>query len=545
MHTLAELPVIGDYASPVKMLFILVMMAPWLYVAPLVQRDAKRAHAGPFVWSVIVLSAGVLGLGLWLLIPIYIAGLAVYVVAVSAALASYVVYRNGRVSEEVRIFTPDHIRSLLQRRSKQTKIEPKPRLKVYGFHGKLIPTPGEDADTPTVESFNLAHQVLYDLFWHRASEAAFVPNNEQMTVRYMVDGVVNNRDPLTLEEGKLLIEYLKPISGLDLEETRRPQKGEISADVGSTRIDISIATAGTTNGQQMQVRILQEVVQQNIEKLGMSEDVLKKVREMNRKPGIIIASGPAQSGVTSTLYSLLREHDAFMQHLVTLEAKAAIPLENITQNVYGEPSKLEETLAPVLRRDPDVVMVDAVRDHESASLLCDAAQTKIILMGMHADDSFVALAKWAKLCQNAPEAVKNLNAVLCQRMVRKLCTSCREAYKPDPQMLAKANLPSKCEQFYRVPTQPQVDDKGNPIVCKTCHGIGYFERTAVFELLEITDEVRDVILSGGSLQQIKAAARKNKMLYLQEQALRKVIEGATSVQEVLRTSQSKAQKAKR
>ncbi|NLW87709.1 MAG: Flp pilus assembly complex ATPase component TadA [Planctomycetes bacterium] len=545
MHMLADIPQVGGYASAVKMFFVLLMMAPWLYVAPLVQQDAKRAHASPFTWSVVILSAGSLGLMLWLMIPVYIAGMAVYFVVVAASLASYVVYRNGRVDEDFRILTRRHISALLAKRSNAPKIAPKPMLKLYGSHGKMIQPPGPDATTDEIQAFNVAQKALYDLFWHRASEAAFVPNQQEMTIRYMIDGVVSTQEPLSLEDGQLLINYVKPVAGLDLTELRRPQKGDMSADVGSKRIDISVATAGTTSGQQMQVRILQEIVRQNIEQLGMTQDVLDGIREQNRRPGIIIVSGRSGSGVTSTLYSLMREHDAFMKHLVTLEAKIAVPLENITQNVYGEPSKLHETLAPVLRRDPDILMVDSVGDVESARLLLSAASTKTILIGMHAEDTFTALARWVKICGDAHTACEHLNCVVCQRMLRKLCTTCRESYKPDPQMLAKANLPNKIEQFYRVPVQQPVDEKGNPIICSTCHGTGYFERTAVFELLTMTDQLQSLIASGASLQEIKSAARKNKMLYMQEQALRKVMAGVTSIQEVLRTSQtSKASKAK-
>ena len=123
-------------------------------------------------------------------------------------------------------------------------------------------------------------------------------------------------------------------------------------------------------------------------------------------------------------------------------------------------------------------------------------------------------------------------------LIRKLCPSCREAYKPDPALLAKANLPAqKIVNFYRPPSRPAVDEKGRPIICNTCQGSGYFGRTAVFELLEMTGELRQLVAAGGPLTQVQASCRKNKMLYLQEQALRKVVEGLTSIQEVLRVTQ--------
>jgi type II secretory ATPase GspE/PulE/Tfp pilus assembly ATPase PilB-like protein len=124
-------------------------------------------------------------------------------------------------------------------------------------------------------------------------------------------------------------------------------------------------------------------------------------------------------------------------------------------------------------------------------------------------------------------------------LLRKLCPNCRESYVPNPEMLAKANLSGqRIERFYRPPTKPLTDEKGNPIGCVACQGTGYLGRTAVFELLEVTDEVRQLIVTGATLAQIKATCRKNRMLYLQEQALQRVIDGVTSVQELIRVSQA-------
>ena len=123
-------------------------------------------------------------------------------------------------------------------------------------------------------------------------------------------------------------------------------------------------------------------------------------------------------------------------------------------------------------------------------------------------------------------------------LLRKLCTNCREAYRPDPQLLAKANLPAdRIDKFHRPPTQPLTDEKGNPIVCPACQGMGYYGRTAVFELLEVTEELQELVTANASASQIKAACRKRNMLYLQEQGLRKVIAGVTSIREVIRVSQ--------
>jgi type IV pilus assembly protein PilB len=273
----------------------------------------------------------------------------------------------------------------------------------------------------------------------------------------------------------------------------------------------------------------------------MDEGMLARVKEANGAgSGLIIVTGRSGSGVTSTLYSLLREHDAFIQQLESVEGRPAVDLENITQHPYGDATdNVASVVAAVLRRDPNVLMVDECPDTATAELLANAAADKTLLLGMSASDTFTALAKWVKLCGDANLAAGALRAVMCQMLLRKLCPNCREAYIPNPEMLAKANLSGqRIDRFYRPPTKPLTDEKGNPIVCVACQGTGYLGRTAVFELLEVSDEIRQLIVTGATLAQIKASCRKNRMLYLQEQALQRVIDGVTSVQELIRVSQA-------
>jgi type II secretory ATPase GspE/PulE/Tfp pilus assembly ATPase PilB-like protein len=536
-NLLAQITEGGGYFSLAKILATLLVLPPWLYAATKIHRDAKKAHTSSAVWGGIVLGGGALGVLLLLLIPFYAAGLLMYVVLAAAALLAYAVYRDSRVEEgENKILSVAFWNALFSRQKKQA-VQAETKVRLYDSLGKVYPGPGPEAEARDVEVYNLAQGLLYDMIWRRASQAILVPGKEQMTARFVIDGAVMTRPELSLEDGQAIIQMLKPLAGMDPKDYRRPQQGSFSVDFGSKRIDMTLATAGTTGGQRMHFKVLQEVIRQQIEQLGMSEEVLKAVRDITRKPGLLIVSGRPSSGVTSTMYSILREHDAFMKQLVTLERKPAVPLENITQTDYGDPQRLPEALASALRRDPDVVMIDQCPDAQTAGLILQGAAEKSFLLGLEAEDSFTALTKWAKLCGNASAAAGPLGGILCQLLLRRLCTTCKEPYRPDPQMLAKANLPATLDKFFRPPTQQPVDEKGRPIICTTCQGSGYYERTGVFELLLVTPEIRQLVASGANLRDIKSAARKTKMLYLQEQALRKVIAGVTSIQEVVRVSQ--------
>jgi len=532
---------VGGYVSPVKLAAMVVLAIPWLYAAPWVAKDARRVRAPEALWNGAVLGAGALGMLLWLVVPVYAVGLLLYVVLSGATLSAYIVYRNGRVKESHRIFTGEWFQRLTSRRKAET-IVVEQLVKIYDSHNKIVlsPPPGK-ADPGLIETYNLAQNLLHDMVWRRASRVDIAPAGQQAAVRYEIDGVVIPQASMNLADSEALINFLKAPAGMDAQERRRPQEGHVSVDIteGGHATDIVLTTAGTTGGQRMQFQLVKEAIRTNLEELGMTDDVLRRVGELNLAGnGFLIVSGPPRSGVTSTLYSLLKQHDAFIRQLVTLEKQPVVDLENITQHTYADDASLAATLAAALRRDPDVVMIDQCPDAKTAQLICDAAGRKSLLLGMHATDAFQALAKWVKVSGDPVAATKNLRGVLCQALLRKLCPTCREAYRPDPQLLAKANLGGQqIDSFYRPPTKPLVDEKGNPVTCPSCQGSGYVARTAAFELLEITDELRQMVAQNASLSQIKAACRKNRMLYLQEEALRKVIDGVTSIQEVIRVTQ--------
>ena len=180
-------------------------------------------------------------------------------------------------------------------------------------------------------------------------------------------------------------------------------------------------------------------------------------------------------------------------------------------------------------------MVSECKDRETAEIACRAGVEKKIYLAVEATNAFDALARLLALVEDPRLVAQSLVGIISQRLLRMLCPACREAYKPDEQLLRKANLPvDKIENFYRPPSQPILDKKGREIICQRCQGSRYVGRIGVFEVLEISDAIRDPISTGKPLKEIKDQARKAKMLYLQEDGLRKVIDGTTSMNEVMR-----------
>ncbi len=537
---LAGLPPLGGYVSLVKVVFMLLLITPWLVILPWIHRDVARVRGSQTQWMLIVGMTGLVGFIAWLFLPMYFAGLAIYLVLVSAVIAGYVFWRDGRVGPGDKLLSTIRARGFMLW-GKGVTVEVVERVKVYDDRNVLLPPPDPaTASIPECETYNNVQEFLANMLINRASEADISPGAQQdAVVRFIVDGVLSVQPSLSLADSDMLIQSIKPLAGLDAEERRRPQEGLLSLDFFGNQVEVGVTTTGSTGGQRMQFRTMHEALRTKLDELGMTDNILKSARAIcNADSGMILVAGRKGSGVTSTLYSLLRCMDAYTKRLVTLEAKTARDMENVTQTVYGDPKKLPEMLTAAIRRDPDVIMVDACPDAQTAALLAEASASKLVVLGVGAADTFTAMALWLKACGDAKKAVTNLRGIFCQALIRNLCPACRQPYRPDPDFLAKANMASsQIERFYRPPDAGRVDEEGNPIVCPSCQGTGYVGRTGVFELLEVTDEIRQLVVEKAQLAQIKAACRKNGMQYLQENALAKVIDGMTSIQEVIRVTQ--------
>jgi type II secretory ATPase GspE/PulE/Tfp pilus assembly ATPase PilB-like protein len=543
LHTPSMLSTVGSepglYFSWLKILVYLVLALPWLWACAWMDKDTKVTRMPREVWLSAGVAGGVLGLLIWLLVPVFIVGLGVYLVIILAIGTVYVVQRNAKVVPEARVLTRDFFADLLERR-KEASVDLVSRLKVYDSSGQPAVLP-QDGTVEMKTVFNRAQDLLYDILWRRASEVDISPASaEALGLRYFIDGLVVPCEPLERPVADGVIDYIKRLAGMDPEDRRRPQNGKVAVDLAGQQVDIDIVAAGSTSGPRMQLKIVQEAVRTQLTELGMPQEILAEIKKINaRRKGLTLVAAKSRNGLTSTLYSLMRAHDAYTEQLMTVEVKPEADMENVTQSTYKDPADMARVLAGVLRRDPSVVMVDQCTTADGAERVLAGAAGLKVMLGVSAKDSFYALAQWVKVAGDAAAAVAPINAVLSQVLLRRLCPACREAYQPNTDLLRKANLPTdKVEQFYRPPAN-LTDEKGRPIICPTCQGSGYLGRTAAFELLTIDDGLRQLLTAGAGLTKIKAAARKRGMLYLQEQALRLVMEGITSVEEVIRVTQTK------
>lgn len=539
----------GGYLSYIRIILVIIALVPWLLFCQWVDKDTvyvKKMNRE--AWNGIVLAGGAIGVAVWLFLPwktagLFAAGMGLWFLITAIGCTIYVVMRNSLVDVNARVFTPRHIKAVLSGmgKKKEERFDAIERVRLTGHDGRRIPVP---ADPNQIDPYEAAQSLLFDALWRRATEVDLLVTANAVRLAYLVDGVATPRhELLERDPAEQALNLLKSVAGMDVNERRKPQQGSFSAAITGTNANmtsIKVSGSGTTQGERLSMKIIGDENRLRIGDLGMTEGQQKQFEEICQKQsGLIVISGPKVSGVTTTLYAALRSHDAFMQNLTSLERTPLMELENITQHTF-DPTKADvpysRQLQTILRREPDVIMVSDCPDRETAHLAVKAAQDgKKVYVGIPAKDSFDALKKLVSLAGDTDGVANVLLGVACSRLIRKLCIACRQAYKPDLALLKKANLPAdKIEHFYRPPPEGLVDAKGNPIVCTNCQNSGYFGRTGVFEVLVIDDTMRELIRNGQPINNIRAQARTNTMLFLQEVGIQKVMGGVTSMTEVLR-----------
>jgi type II secretory ATPase GspE/PulE/Tfp pilus assembly ATPase PilB-like protein len=526
----------GGYISIIKLLGYLIVFFAWLPLVSWIHNDAKIVETNDVFWTGIILGAGAAGAIIWLLIPIFIVGMLFYLIAVGAIALAYVKHRNARVLDFDKVLTIDHIKNLFV--SKEKKLE---ALKSFTFitaNKNEVPVP--EPRTPDFFGYKTAYEILSDAIWRRASSIVFSPTAQDYQVAYSVDGTSIKQPSMARDQMGYFIQFVKELAGLDTKEKRKPQKGKFKIRQNKDDTPWEVTTAGSTAGEQVRLKLITQEAVSRISEIGLmpeQEELLNKFRQI--KQGVFIISGPRKNGVTTTLYSLLRNHDAFLNSINTLERQPSGQLPNITQNIFNltdtGTTTFAKKLQTVVRMGPDIIGVADCEDAETAQIACAAARDgKLVYITIKADSVIQALGKWLKYVGNKSVVAETLLGICNQRLLRILCDECKQAYAPDKELFRKFNITAeKTKVLYRA-GKVQYDKHGKPSTCEHCQGTGYFGRTGVFELITLNDDLRNAIRKSKSLPEIGTQFRRAKMLYLQEQALRKVIAGKVAINEMIR-----------
>lgn len=549
MPTLLAAAGYGGYISIIKFAVMVCLFFAWMPLVKWVYKDAKAVQTRVDSWTLIVFGTGAAAMLLWLAAPHFWIGLPIYLIAISAVMMAYIIHRNAQVADFEKVLTAEHLRSLFVNEKKKLTKASRGML-LYTANGNEVPLPA--AKSPEAFGFASVCEIMEDAIWRRASDILFQPTAQDYSVTYFVDGLGTKQNPRSREEMEYLIRFLKQLGDMDTEEKRKPQKGKFEVVQEETRVRVGweVMTAGSTAGEQLKLSQMQEYNLMKLDELGLTTSQAEAIEALKHlRQGLFIVSGPKKSGVTSSLYAFLRNHDPFMNNINTLEKEPAAELQNITQHRFTlsdtGTTTYAKRLQSIIRMGPDIIGVADCEDAQCASLVSAAAKDgRIVYVTLEADSAMQALSKWLNLVKNKETIAATLLGISNQRLVRKLCDECKQAYQPNQDLFKKFNIPAdKIKVLYR-PGEIEYDKHGKPIVCEKCQGTGFYGRTAIYETVVLTDELRAVIREAKSVQEIASQFRRAGMLYLQEQAIKKVAQGITSINEVIRMFSPKTKPSK-
>ena len=386
----------------------------------------------------------------------------------------------------------------------------------------------DDADSGPIRK--LLNMVMLLAIRDQASDIHFEPFEEEFKIRVKADGVLYEMVPPPRHMANAIVSRIKVMSDLDIAERRMPQDGRIELNVGGNPVDLRVSVLPTLFGESVVMRVLDKtVVQLDLNKIGMDPGTLSRFREFIKRPnGIILVTGPTGSGKTTTLYSALNELNTIEDKLLTAEDPIEYDIDGLVQ-VPVNPD-IDVTFANVLRaflrHDPDTILVGEIRDHETAEIAVQAALTgHRVFSTLHTNDAPSAITRLLDMGVPSFLITAALEAIQAQRLVRRICTECRTRFDPSDELLMELQLPIERARKYKF-----YYGKG----CGRCNNTGYKGRTGIYELMEITDEIRDMIGADASVDEMRNVARSQGMTTLREAGLKLIFDGVTTIDEIVR-----------
>lgn len=542
----------GFYLSPWKILGAWLFFLAWVRSADWISQDSQALKLRWTLWNAIVYFSFFLALLLFWVIPYFVVGTILLLVAYAAPLITYATYRNKQVKSSYdKVFTSKHLRRWFAQKVnsigiKMEGVDVDPRE--LGPDVQYTPMGGAMERDDNVAlltarqsaGFMPSRELVDDALKQRASHVMLDYTPQSVSVRYQVDGVWHDRSPLERAVGDPVLEVFKGLAALKVAERRSRQAGEFGLQVEKVKYTCRLTSQGTKTGERAVLNFeTKDVPFHSLDELGMRQKMQEQLTELLQQKGLFVFSSLPAGGLTTSIDQVLSSLDRFTRSFseVIDSDQPHRDIENVHPATYS--SLAGETPSSVLpkliRSYPDVILLRDVADLETLSVLCDqAGQDRLVITSTRAKEAVEALLRIMMLKIPPAEFVPVVMGVLNVRLARKLCEKCKEGYPPPPKVLRQLGLPAgRIEALYRPPTVP-IDPKHPDVVCDQCNGIGYHGRTAIFELLVVDDAIRQVLTTAPKLENLRAVARKAKQRNLQEEGVLLVARGATSIQELLR-----------
>ena len=522
----------------------------WAVICMWVDRDARKVFGQALPWNLIFAAVGVL-----LFVATWQAGLGplvLFALLVPAFTLGYVALRDTKAKPTDKILSATFARRTgrklavrlgLERQFDRafpagasgglTRTGPAPRIVLLKKDGTTVDGKGGGLDRETSQAVKTVQEMFLKAVDLRATDIHCEPkNNEEYVVRCRIDGILQNIVAFPADEGKAVISAMKVLGDMDIAEKRRPQDGTFTVLMEDRRFDVRAASAPTSFGEKMALRLLDAdggIVKGGLGAIGMKDSVVANLREIIQQPhGMLIVCGPTGSGKTTTLYSALSEIDVNSKNIITIEDPIEYRLEGISQTAVNVAAELTfaKILRSTLRQDPDVILIGEIRDKETAEIAMQAAMTgHFVFTTLHANDAPTTITRLLDIGVEATLIQSAVSAVLAQRLVRVLCPKCKQAVQLSDEIKQKWGIAAgKDVTVYQ--------EKG----CPACHGTGFRGRTGLHELMIFDNSIRELLIGRPSMQTIRQAARKGGMKTLLEAGVGKVLAGITSVSEMQRVA---------
>ncbi len=523
-----------------KPLIVLALLGAWAWVvSSIYDKDAARFYFKRKEWNLAHIGFGLAGLAAALLTPMFWIGLPIMAVVLFTDLAIYFMLRNkdDRVPPEARWSLS---LSSMMAGSKEEKDRKKRAATVsLTFKGPKGVIEPPEQESPEYAIRAAAESMLIAALDARGSRIDLGPAGEgRYGYTTMIDGVRTPGEAMRTPEGVAVIDFFKRAVGMDTEDRRRKQVADLTMERLNVKFKLRLTAMGAAAGPTLTVLFNpDQQTARKIEDLGMLPVQIEEMKKLaDEGLGVVLVGAAPHQGRTSALYATVRLHDAYTSNVQTLEIDPQGSIDGVRHNVFDpkvDGAEFATTARSLLRRDPDVLAIAELPDPVTAqeAARADSNRTRIYL-SFRADNALQAVQIYLKAVGDASKAAKGLHGAIASKLVRKLCPNCKQAYQPPADLLKKLGLPAdKPVQMFRKGGQVLIKNK--PEVCPMCGGGGYFGQEGCYEVFPFGPEDRAAI-EKGDFATLKASLRKRRLPSIQDVAMRKAIEGVTSLEEVVR-----------
>lgn len=546
--TLAEGYFLVSFWKPVVLLIPITFWA-WL-VSTSFDKFTARFFLKREQWNIVHICFGIAAIGVALLIPLkgeaaFWVGLAAMLAILGIDVAWFVtsVNKDEKVPESLRLNLGKEIFGRATAGAKKKKDEQasgKSELLIKSPDKSVLPVP--PAETPELLTRVTAEGLVLRSIVSRASQVDLAPSGKDnlYAETLLVDGVKQTAQTHPAADAIKIVDFWKTAGKLDVADRRKKLTADVNIEKGELKKKIRVIAAGVQGGMRLSLLFDPErAVRRKPEEMGLVGKQLEELKGLvEEKKGTVLIAAPLDGGRTTLLYTILKMHDAYTNNVQSVEIDQQDDLEGIRQNKwdpFAEGPEFATLVRSILRRDPDIVGVGEIPDQNTAKEICRADQERSrIYASFKADSAIAALQTWSKAVGDLETAMPPVHGVVVGRLMRRLCTQCRQAYVPAPDMLKRFGLPAdKAKQLFKKGGVVLVKDKEQ--VCGMCSGVGYVGQVGFFEVYQIDPAMRDM-LKKGDWNAFKAELKKKQLPTLQSAALQHAIDGTTSVEEVARAT---------